>query len=251
MFADFLTLAADQLVNHAVKFAGMFPDTAVPLVIRTPCGGRRGYGPTHSQSVESLMTAVPGLTVVTPSHRHDPGLLLERAVSDWPYPTIFFEHKLLYGLSCTPGDYRPWPADARDPAGALFPTLIAGADRPDITLVTYGGMLPTVEGIVRQLDVEELAVRVVAISLLAPLPRHALADLLRHAGPRIVVIEEAPSAYGVGAEIGAVLLEHGYAGRFRRIGAPPVPIPAARSLEREVIPDDARILDEIMALCVA
>ena len=73
MFADFVTLAMDQLYNHAVKFPGMFEDMRVPIVVRTPSGGRRGYGPTHSQSPENLMTAVPGLTVVFPSHRHDSG----------------------------------------------------------------------------------------------------------------------------------------------------------------------------------
>ena len=66
MFADFLSLAMDQLYNHAVKFPGMFPEARVPLVIRTPSGGRRGYGPTHSQSPENLMTGVPGLTIVFP-----------------------------------------------------------------------------------------------------------------------------------------------------------------------------------------
>src|SRR5262249_9451923 len=44
MFADFLTLAADQIYNHAVKFPPLFPALSVPLVIRTPSGGRRGYG---------------------------------------------------------------------------------------------------------------------------------------------------------------------------------------------------------------
>src|SRR5450759_807047 len=52
MFADFVTLAMDQVYNHAVKFPGMFADARVPLVVRTPSGGRRGYGPTHSQSPE-------------------------------------------------------------------------------------------------------------------------------------------------------------------------------------------------------
>ncbi|MGH9581993.1 MAG: thiamine pyrophosphate-dependent enzyme, partial [Bryobacteraceae bacterium] len=75
MFADFATLAMDQLFNHAVKFPGMFREASVPLVVRTPGGGRRGYGPTHSQSVENLLTGVPGLTVVFGSNRHDPGEL--------------------------------------------------------------------------------------------------------------------------------------------------------------------------------
>jgi 2-oxoisovalerate dehydrogenase E1 component len=94
MFADFLTLGMDQIYNHAVKFPWMFAEARVPLVIRAASGGRRGYGPTHSQSPESLMGAVPGLTVLYPSHRHDPGELLRRAVLDWNSPTIFFEHKL-------------------------------------------------------------------------------------------------------------------------------------------------------------
>ncbi len=97
MFADFLSLCMDQIYNHAVKFPGVFRDVAVPLVIRTPCGGRRGYGPTHSQSPEHLFTSVPGLTVVYGSHRHDIGKLLVDATLRWRYPVLFLEHKLLYG----------------------------------------------------------------------------------------------------------------------------------------------------------
>ena len=76
MFADFITLAMDQIFNHAVKFPGMFEGVSVPLVIRTPSGGRRGYGPTHSQSPENLMMAVPGLTVVVPQPAARSGQLL-------------------------------------------------------------------------------------------------------------------------------------------------------------------------------
>ncbi|MEW6094710.1 MAG: alpha-ketoacid dehydrogenase subunit beta, partial [Chloroflexota bacterium] len=65
MFGDFVTLAADQLVNHASKFRWMYNDNVrVPMVVRAPMGGRRGYGPTHSQSLEKLFLGVPGLKVV-------------------------------------------------------------------------------------------------------------------------------------------------------------------------------------------
>lgn len=103
MFADFVTLAMDQIFNHAVKFPGMFKNAQVPLVIRTPSGGRRGYGPTHSQSPETFLSAVPGLTVVFGSKRHDVGDLLRNAVLEWPYPTLFFEHKLLYSETMEAG----------------------------------------------------------------------------------------------------------------------------------------------------
>ena len=67
MFGDFIALAADQLINHAAKFRWMYNDgVRLPLVVRTPMGGRRGYGPTHSQTLEKLFLGVPGLRVLAP-----------------------------------------------------------------------------------------------------------------------------------------------------------------------------------------
>ena len=175
MFADFLTLCMDQLYNHAVKFPGIFEDMPVPLVIRTPAGGRRGYGPTHSQSPEHLLTSVPGLTVIFASHRHDIGTLLLDATLRWPYPVVFLEHKLLYGEKQDAAGYVELPASGDDIASHLFPVLRRGSDAPDVTLVTYGGMLPLVEGAASRLEAEEeLAVEIIALSLLAPLPKASL-----------------------------------------------------------------------------
>src|SRR6202163_40583 len=81
MFGDFLMLAADQLVNHIGKYRWMYNDKVrVPLVIRTPMGGRRGYGPTHSQTLEKHFLGVPGLWVVAPNPLVDPGRLLRQAI---------------------------------------------------------------------------------------------------------------------------------------------------------------------------
>jgi 2-oxoisovalerate dehydrogenase E1 component len=250
MFADFVTLAMDQLYNHAVKFPGMFPGAEVPLVVRTPSGGRRGYGPTHSQSPENLLAGVPGLTVVFPSHRHQAGVLLERAVVSWPYPTVFFEHKLVYGLPCDAASYREASADAADAAAGLFPTLISGSRHPDLTLVGYGGILPILEKVAAMLEEDELDVEIIVPSLLAPLPRHTLTALLR-ARERILVVEEGHAEYGFAAELGAALLEAGHNGRFVRVGTPPVPVPAARSLEADVIPSEEYILEKAISLVSA
>jgi len=247
MFADFLSLCMDQLFNHAVKFPGMFRDVAVPLVIRTPCGGRRGYGPTHSQSPENLFTAVPGLTVVYGSHRHNVCELLIDAVLRWCYPVLFLEHKLLYGEKMDPADYVALPA-ADDVATHLFPTLRRGADDPDVTLVSYGGMLAVAEAAaIRLEDEEELAVEIIAPSLLSPLPR---GSMIQHLAKRrrVVIIEESHHDFGVSAEIAAALLESGFKGQLLRIGTPPVPIASARSLERSIIPDEQSIIDQILDL---
>ena len=97
---------------------------------------------------------------------------------------------------------------------------------------------------------EELDLDILVIALLAPLPRHALVEAL--AGyDAIVIAEETHSGYGVGAELIACLAEAGYRGTIRRVGAPPVPIPSARSLEAAVLPDAdsvaAAVLDAIAA----
>jgi 2-oxoisovalerate dehydrogenase E1 component len=247
MFADFLTLAMDQIFNHAVKFPGMFPECQVPLVIRTPSGGRRGYGPTHSQSPENLACGIPGLTVVYPSHRHAVGSLLESAVIDWPHPVVFFEHKLLYGTECTAADYHALPADPLDPAADRFPTMCAGPEPPDVTFVTYGGMVTVVEAFVQSLADEEITAEIVVPSLLSPLPKRTL---LRHLlnRPRVIVAEEATGQSGFGAELAATLLEAGFAGRLSRVNAPPVPIPAARSLEIEVLPGEPHLMQAVLSV---
>lgn len=248
MFADFLTLCMDQLYNHAVKFPGMFPEVAVPLLLRTPCGGRRGYGPTHSQSLENLLVSVPGLTVLYGSHRHNVGQLLVDAVSRWPNPVVFLEHKLLYGETQDPADYELLPPDPEDIAAELFPTLRRGDGEADVTLVAFGGMLPVVERAAGRLEQEEeLSVEIIAPALLSPLPRNTLlAALLER--PRIAVVEESHHEFGVGAELLACLAEAGYRGDVIRIGMAPVPIAAARSLERAQLPDEAMIVAHVLDL---
>lgn len=242
MFADFLTLCMDQIYNHAVKFPGMFVDTAVPIVIRAPCGGRRGYGPTHSQSLENIFVSVPGLTVVFGSHRHDIGQMLINASVRWPNPTLFLEHKLLYAEKRDTAGYEEIDLEAGDFGAELFPMLRSGSKGPDITLVSYGGMLPVAEKAARILEEnEELAVEVIAPALLAPLPRLALLKALFDR-PRILVVEESHHQFGFSAEVLAMLAENGYRGKVARLGTAPVPIASARSLESAQLPDENAIV---------
>jgi 2-oxoisovalerate dehydrogenase E1 component len=248
MFADFMTLCMDQLYNHAVKFPGMFPECSVPLIVRTPCGGRRGYGPTHSQSVENLLVSVPGLTVLYGSHRHNVGQLLVDAATRWPNPVVFLEHKLLYSEAQSPAEYQPLPADPLDPGAELFPTLRSGTGEADVTVVCFGGMLPVVERAARRLcEEEELDVDIVTPALLAPLPRRTLMAALAGA-QRIVVVEESHHEFGFGAELLAALAEEGHRGRLARLGTAPVPIASARSLETAQLVDEAAIVAGVLDL---
>lgn len=248
MFADFMTLAMDQLYNHAVKFPGMFDDCSVPLIVRTPCGGRRGYGPTHSQSVENLLVSVPGLTVLYGSHRHNMGQLLIDAATRWPNPVAFLEHKLLYSEAQSPGPYRTLAADDNDAGAALFPTLCSGASDADVTLVCFGGMVPLVERAAQRLrEDEELEVAIIVPALLAPLPRHTLLSALTDAR-RVVVVEESHHEFGFAAELLATLAESGSRAKLARLGTAPVPIAAARSLESAQLIDEAGIVAGVLDL---
>jgi len=109
-------------------------------------------------------------------------------------------------------------------------------------------MLPIAEAVAQRLErEEELQVEIVAPSLLAPMPK---GTLIRHLLPRrrVVIVEESHQEYGIAAEIAACLAERRFAGELLRIGTPPVPIASARSLERQIIPDEEAIVERILGM---
>src|SRR5581483_720934 len=91
-------LATDQLVNSTAKHHYISGGEAkVNLVVRTPMGGGRAYGPTHSQSLEKLFFGIPGLRVVAVSSFADPYATLYNAVAADPGPVLLIENKAVYG----------------------------------------------------------------------------------------------------------------------------------------------------------
>ena len=254
MFGDFLALGADQIVNHVAKFRWMYNgQVETPLVIRTPVGGRRGYGPTHSQSLEKMFFGVPGLVVVAISARHDPGVLLRRAVLDDPRPVLFVEQKLLYAkrlqTAPPPGLVFALHAAERD---ALYPTGVwrpEGA-RADLTVVAYGAMTEVAEeAMAAGFDRDEIVAEYVVPSQLAPLRIEPIADSVRRTG-RLLVVEEGTTPWGFGAEVTARVAEC-LGGALRasgRVGAYHLPIPNARPAEDAVLPSVDRVVDAMRRL---
>ena len=254
MFGDFVTLGLDQVVNGIAKFRAMFDDrVTVPLVVRTPMGGRRGYGPTHSQSLEKLLVGVPGITVVAPSECHDVGALLAEAVAD-DEPVFFIENKLMYGrpnrrpeggrvdeLACVEGD-------------GSYPALTFsgnGFGRAEATLVTYGGMLPVALDAATQLILEqEVFTEVVALSRLLPLDLEPVLDSLGRTGS-LVTVEEGTLTGGIGAEIASRVQAEAWSdlnGPVVRVAARDGIVPSARSLEDEALPGVEDVVSAVTAL---
>jgi len=141
MFGDFVALAADQLVNHAAKFRWIYNDLVrVPLVVRTPMGGRRGYGPTHSQSLEKMFLGVPGLRLVAPNTLGDPASLLQTAIAE-DDPVLFIEHKLLYTrplLEPDQGELTDFQFEQIGEQYPVFMVLPKGHQPASLTLACYG-----------------------------------------------------------------------------------------------------------------
>ena len=256
MFGDFLFLAGDQLINHAAKFRWMYNDEVrVPLVIRTPMGGRRGYGPTHSQSIEKHFMGAPGLWIVAPHILSSPGELLRQAVLDCEDPVVFIESKTCYGralMSGVPQMTSTVIADAESP----FPTLMLrhqGAAGADGVMWCYGGMVPHCVEAVQQLrDAEGLSIDLVVLSQLSPVPASHLRVVLGGTRPPLCVyVEEASVEHGWTAEMAARVQditgpasEHSI--RHERIGAAHTPIASSRDLEYAALPQVRDIVSRVV-----
>jgi pyruvate/2-oxoglutarate/acetoin dehydrogenase E1 component len=254
MFGDFVALGFDQIVNGISKFRDMYDgQVSVPLVVRAPMGGRRGYGPTHSQSLEKLLVGVPNVRVAAPSECHDVGSLLVDAVED-DEPVFFIENKLMYGRT----NRRPVDGYVDElcclESGGPYPSLVLSANdfrEAAATIVTYGGMLPIVLDAVTELVLDrELFCEVVVLSRLLPLDVGPVLESVARTGA-LVTAEEGCLTGGIGAEIAARVQELAWndlRGPVRRVAARDGAIPAARELEETVLPGIADVVEAVASL---
>jgi pyruvate/2-oxoglutarate/acetoin dehydrogenase E1 component len=243
MFGDFITLSADQLVNHAAKFRWMYDNhVRVPIVVRVPMGGRRGYGPTHSQSLEKMFLGVPGLTVIAPNTLGDPGRLLANAISD-DDPVLFVEHKLLYARQLL----EPGKGELVDlqyqQAGSTYPNYVLRNLNltPQLTIATYGYNFELARAAALDLLMEyEISAEIVLFSQLSPFDLAPLFDSLRTTR-KLLTVEEGTLTLGWGAEVAARAAEMVNGLQIRRVAALDFPIANARTLEEAILPSQDSI----------
>ena len=218
MFMDFLPLCMDQIVNQVAKTRYMFGGQyQVPLVIRTPCGGGLNAGPQHSQCLESWFAHVPGLKVVMPATPYDVKGLLKAAIRD-DNPVLFVENKALYGLQgeIPEEDY-------------LVPIGKADVKKPgkDVTVVATSRMVHQSLEAARTLSEEGIEVEVIDLRTISPLDKETIFQSVEKTS-RLVVAHEAVKAFGVGAEIAAMVAEEMIDcldAPILRVGAPFTPVP--------------------------
>ena len=241
MFMDFIALAMDQIANHAAKLHYIYGgQVSVPLVVRAPAGAGRGYGASHSQSLEAWFVHTPGLKVVAPSTPRDARALLKAAIRD-PNPVVFVENKLLYP---TRGEVPD-----EEEVGEIGKAAIV-REGEDLSLIAYSRMTSLALEAADQLASEGIECEVVDLRTLAPLDEETLLGSAAKTS-RAVIVEEDTRRGGVGAEVAALLAEKAFErldSPVRRVACEDVPIPCSPALEQAVLPSVEKIRQAVESL---
>jgi pyruvate dehydrogenase E1 component beta subunit len=235
MFIDFITLAMDQLVNHAAKLHYMSGgQLSIPLTVRVQCGISGAMGAHHSQSLESWLAHVPGLKVVMPSNPADAKGLLKSAIRD-DDPVVFIEHRALYW---TKGEVAE--SDEIIPIGKA--SILRQGEH--ITIVALSSMVGAALDAAKDLASESISAEVIDPRAISPLDIETIANSVKKTS-RMIVAHEAVEQAGVGAEITAKVQQkafHYLDSPILRVAAPFAPVPAAPTLEKQFLPSKQMIL---------
>lgn len=246
MFGDFMTLAFDQIVNHASKFYHMFnKQITCPVVIRTPMGGRRGYGPTHSQTLDKFLVGIDNVKTIALNTFIDPAIFY-RSIIEEKHPVVVIENKSDYGKKILqhPSKYFTYERNNDPyPVVRVRPFLSAA----DLTIVAYGGMADIVHSVLEDIFINtDLKPELIVPALISQVPADLIAQAATSSG-RLLIIEEGSAYAGIGSELLASVAERMASPvKMKRIASLPVPIPSVRSLEQIVLPEKNRIIQEII-----
>jgi pyruvate dehydrogenase E1 component beta subunit len=237
-FMGFIYPALDQIINHMSRMRYRTRGRLTcPVVIRTPHGGGIHAPEHHSESMETLLCHIPGLRVVCPSTPARAYGLLLAAIRD-PDPVMFLEPVRLYRAvrQEVPDDGRALPLDR------CF-VLRTGVD---VTLVTWGAMTLETLRAAAELEAEGVTADVIDLATLSPIDADTILDSVAKTG-RLVIVHEAARNVGLGAEIAAIVAEHGLydlQAPIQRVAGYDTIMPLFR-LEQDYIPSARRIIDAV------
>jgi len=229
MFIDFITLAMDQLVNHAAKLHYMSGgQLKIPLTVRVQCGITGNMGAHHSQSLESWLAHVPGLKVVMPSNSADAKGLLKAAIRE-DNPVVFIEHRGLY-----------WTRGQVPEGDHLVPIgkAVVAREGDRLTIVATAKMLAASLEAAEELSSGGISVEVIDPRTLSPLDVETIVTSVKKTS-RLIIIHEAVEQGGIGAEIATQVQQQAFYyldSPIARVAAPFAPVPASPALEKYFVP---------------
>ncbi|WP_238009328.1 alpha-ketoacid dehydrogenase subunit beta [Dactylosporangium sp. AC04546] len=236
-FDGFSYPAAEQVISHVAKYRNRSRGRLrLPLTIRIPFGGGIGGAEHHGESPETYYAHTAGLTVVAPATAADAYGLL-RAAIELDDPVVFLEPKRRYWSKEDVELPAPIP-----PIGAA----VVRREGTDCTVVAYGPAVRVALDAAEAAAEDGHSIEVLDLRSLVPLDEDTLLGSVRKTG-RCVVVHEAPSTLGFGAEVAAIVGQHA----FHELRAPvlrvtgfDVPYPPAK-IERYYLPDVDRVLDAV------
>lgn len=224
MYADFMPIAMDQIVNNAAKLHFLSGgEIKVPMVIRANYGSGKAEGALHSQDPLSWFMNFPGLKIVVSATPRDAQGLLKSSIAD-ENPVLFFEHKMLYQLQ---GEIL-----AENQAIPLGQADVKRAGE-DLTIVGCSIMVHRALKAAEELTGGGISVEVVDLRTLKPYDKDTILASVRKTG-RVLVVEESPRTGGWGAQIVDTIVEE----IFSSLKCPParlaaVDAPLGASFESE------------------
>ena len=251
MFGDFIAIAFDQILNHASKFHSMYSNTIpIPLVIRTPMGGGRGYGSTHSQSLEKFLAAIPDVDLFLLHPRADVEKLYASVISSVDRLAILIENKLLY--ACTwqapcPPNYELYSTNDLFPVSRLRTSGVS-----DVTVISFGGVGTEVEKVAALLVPEEINLDIFFPLHVSDFQVTPMLESICQTR-RLLFVEEGTYGLGLSAQYFVEIMRRLPSAaradlQFRIVSSLGKPLSAAKYLEAQVLPSQKRIWEGVMDL---
>lgn len=250
MFSDFVTLGFDQILNHATKYQWIYGEGInVPLIIRIPSGGGRGYGPTHSQSMEKYLLGIPYLNIVCLNRILEIKNFYKDIILTNASPLVVVENKKMYSereYSVNAGRLEEFYVSSY--SNGIGPSILLELDKnvdADVTLITYGGMVDIALSVAKDMLIEhEIFCKVIVLTQLAPFPIADLEEM--NIKGKIVTLEEGNEFHGIGTEIIAQLAKCNIGCGYCSIASMDIPIPNGVDLEHQSRPNESKVKDAIL-----
>ncbi len=240
---DFMYYAMDQICNHAASLNySLGGNSPVPLVIRAIINRKGEQAAQHSQAIHALFMHIPGLKVVMPSNAYDAKGMLIAAVED-NNPVIYIEDRELYEFeSEVPEDYYTVSLDKAN----------VELEGNDLTIVSSSYMMHQCRIAVKALAEKKISVDLIDLRSIKPIDSETILNSIRKTG-KLLVVDGGWLTGGVAAEIISIVVTQGMQylkSNPVRITLPDLPAPASFVLENAYYPDNTKIFQSAISLCL-
>ncbi|WP_230976894.1 alpha-ketoacid dehydrogenase subunit beta [Acetobacter garciniae] len=234
MYADFVPLVLDALINQAAIYEYLWQGVQMPFVLRTQGGGGAGAGAQHSKALDSLVAHIPGIKVVAPVTPADAKGLLKAAIRD-SQPVVMLEHKLLYNQRAEVPDDLDFTVEI-----GKARTVVEGRD---VSIFATSRMVLESQKAAELLARDGISAEVIDLRTLRPLDLPAIKASIAKTH-NAVVVNEGWRFCGYAAELSATIMDHAFHeldSPVARVTLPDMPVPYSEPLETAVLPNAEKI----------